>query len=846
MMRIGRKGGRCSRQARPPALLYLLILICGLAKDVSSITFEIITAPDPSIAPSVFPTTVPSITPEDFVSISPASHAHNIFDHPNHTTVSPTTSPSPVKDEAATHSAKDKALALAPKFSAFLSIGGSSFIIYDVIGTGQAFHSTHHRLLMGMSICTLLVSSLAFFTSTWPIPEHSGVYLAAGNQATCDAQGFFSQFSLSVVMYNASLSLYYVAKVAYQWHTTTIHYRLEPFLHVIPLAVGLGTASAGVYLDLYNNGGGWECWIAAWPEDCVESWTIDGDTGGTCIRGDNASIYRWVFYYGILWLAIIFVLANMSQVYKSVYAQEKKMNQYNFEYQRQLEKLEKERLEKILAKLDEESDDSESDESDSGSVSSAYSYVASVASASVSMGVRGFQSVSRQSMRVLQAVPIPTQIPGMKKQHQSLRAHFVHSRRVSRQGYWFCGAFLATWMFPTVHRLLQLGWQMDIYSLHLLTAIFVPIQGFFNFVVYIQTRIQKKHIMNAFCCVMWLWENQNPMHSLSRTQQRRQRKRMGSSIGDLDSSDSSSDDDGAKAPDNLPPRRISGNKERYAEGSPEAILNRRQSSNRSLDLEAAIRLGDTSDEEDDDFDDDMNATKNRHAAKLPTRRRLSSTSGRRSSTSDLLGRRSSQEGRRTSIGDTVTHRSSSGDFTLRSSLASSRRPSARRSTRSLYRSSLRESVRASLNVSIQRLEIFEKHGRSVASELTSSMMSQALPDLGPSVERAVMLEDSADRLLQFQPFEITTGDAISLEVDTDDDLSISAADGTKERTFQGTGDEDRDEDGLHSLDESISFGATTKDERPESYHCSSARLRFVGDMGSSSSEDDASLDSVGI
>jgi hypothetical protein len=75
------------------------------------------------------------------------------------------------------------------------------------------------------------------------------------------------------------------------------------------------------------------CWIAQQQQGCDESCNHGGET--TCTRGVNASLYRWVFYYAPLWLAIIQVTINMFLVYRTVYAQEKNMARYDFEAKKQ-------------------------------------------------------------------------------------------------------------------------------------------------------------------------------------------------------------------------------------------------------------------------------------------------------------------------------------------------------------------------------------------------------------------------------------------------------------------------------------------------------------------------------
>lgn len=296
-----------------------------------------------------------------------------------------------------------------------MSMFGSGYIMMKVLKKPRRQRNTYHRLMMGMSVCDFL-SSTCFFLTTWPIPRYENVYAASGNDATCIAQGFFSQFSLATAMYNASLSIYYVARIRNGWNAKRIERKLEPCLHIFALSIGVGTAIAGIFLNLYNNDS-WECWIAPKPQDCQESWKNNGVTN--CERGDNASLYRWVFYYALLWCAIVIVTIDMFLVYRAVLATERATDRYDSTNQRRRK----------------------------------------------------------------------------------------HSKQVARQGYWYCGAFYATWLFPTVTRLVQLIAGTTPYPLILVTAIFVPIQGFFNFVVYMhpnykQVRDKVKSSIDGFSDVV--------------------------------------------------------------------------------------------------------------------------------------------------------------------------------------------------------------------------------------------------------------------------------------------------------------------------------------------------------
>ena len=226
--------------------------------------------------------------------------------------------------------AQQMAVAIAPKFTAGLSALGSLVTCFLILrpktkGGRQASSNksgTYHRLVLGMSLCEIS-SSVALFFTTWPIPRGTpGVYGAVGTQGTCNAQGFFSQFKISSVMYNASLSVYFVLVIVKKWRDDRI-LKVEPLVHLHAMAWGLGTALASIFLTLFNDLT-WNCWISASPMGCEESWKNDGVT--TCVRGDNGSLYRWAFYFGPVWVVIMLVTILMYWVYYTVRTQERRMS----------------------------------------------------------------------------------------------------------------------------------------------------------------------------------------------------------------------------------------------------------------------------------------------------------------------------------------------------------------------------------------------------------------------------------------------------------------------------------------------------------------------------------------
>jgi hypothetical protein len=181
-----------------------------------------------------------------------------------------------------------KAAAIVPKVAAFPSILGSLFIIQHVLRSKKRRGRVYHRILLLMSVNDLVYSFKAFI-STWPQPRDTPDWLSygsVGNAATCTAAGFLGHGSaLTSIVYNLSLTIFFLMVVRYGWKESQIKKRVEFWLHFVPFLVGWSTATAGLFLKLFNAFG-WTCWINSYPLGCTDN--VD------CERGDNAGIYRWV------------------------------------------------------------------------------------------------------------------------------------------------------------------------------------------------------------------------------------------------------------------------------------------------------------------------------------------------------------------------------------------------------------------------------------------------------------------------------------------------------------------------------------------------------------------------
>lgn len=222
--------------------------------------------------------------------------------------------------------AQAKALAITPKIVAILSLIGSSILIYDIVSNGRFRKKLYHSILLGMSITDALCS-FAFFFTTWPIPpEVLPVWGASGTQLTCTVQGWFTQFSISAIFYSGFLAFHYLLVIRMGWTERRLRdARLALIIHLCSISVGVLTSSISAGLGLLNPIG-WDCWIASVPLGCAESWQNEQTT---CTRGDNANLFQWLFFYGPLWVTIVFVTIVMYLVYSSYIQNFRKAARWN-------------------------------------------------------------------------------------------------------------------------------------------------------------------------------------------------------------------------------------------------------------------------------------------------------------------------------------------------------------------------------------------------------------------------------------------------------------------------------------------------------------------------------------
>ena len=260
------------------------------------------------------------------------------------------------------------------------------------------------RLVCAMSVVDMLVSAVWFMTNLF-MPEDNGQYPhAVGNANSCRAQGFIVQFSISSVLYNACLSVYYLLVIKFNWRICDME-RIEKWMHIFPLSFGLVTAITALVLGFYHPAN-WDCWIAP-------SKSSDPDK-------EIINALQWGFFFAVLWASIIFGSFNMLAVYFYVRQIENRSVRWEF------------------------------------------------ASSSTSSTVQDRKKA--------------------KKRLSQLR----RTQDVAVQGKLYIGAFVITWISPTIVRAYQLfDASGPPEGLLTIAGTMITSQGFFNAIVYFRIRFNK-------------------------------------------------------------------------------------------------------------------------------------------------------------------------------------------------------------------------------------------------------------------------------------------------------------------------------------------------------------------
>ena len=324
-------------------------------------------------------------------------------------------------------------LPIARTLSSIPSVMGSFFIVQHVLRDPRRRHRTLTRILLGMAANDLLFSSVSVLSSSVvPREMRPWVPFASGSWATCEATGFLTNgAAVSSAIYNASLTFYYLVTIRYGWTESRVR-KVEPCLHFVPMLIGWGTAIPGLPLELYNPTPG-RCFISDYPMGCAAP-----NSTVPCQRGANDATSR--IFMLLIWVFSVFVFLVIAMV--MIYRK--------------------------LAEIDQAATNHREGSSPSSFLETS--------SSSKSFRERTW---SRWSNKVASG--------GRSKRTLNRLQH-----QFATQAFLYCLVFFFTWIFQGVTAaLLQnfAGTSNPIYlPFAILMAIFSPLQGFWNFFIYVRPR----------------------------------------------------------------------------------------------------------------------------------------------------------------------------------------------------------------------------------------------------------------------------------------------------------------------------------------------------------------------
>jgi hypothetical protein len=351
-----------------------------------------------------------------------------------------------------------RALAILPKVTGGLSFIFSATTAAYVCRSPKKRGKFYHRLILGMSLADMS-SSIWLAMSTWPIPGDTRALYASGNEATCRAQGFFTQAGLSSPIYNSSLSFFYLLAIKYAWRDARL-FHWEVVFHGVPIVLGLGTAIAALALDILHSANLW-CWIGPNP---------DGS-------GPDVDVFRMALFYCPLWIAIIVVSVNLFFVFAYVRGITLKSEEHT---KRSMGSLTWPRCTPDRSIKEEVYISADDDElyQDQGFIEE------NPEKEDTNISVVAMQSALESSEDV--------KSERQKEETVQMLSFAKRRREVAFQCLRFAVAFYITWIPISSVRILQMVEKPVPYGLLLWAAMMTPLQGLPNFFVYLFPLIQNK------------------------------------------------------------------------------------------------------------------------------------------------------------------------------------------------------------------------------------------------------------------------------------------------------------------------------------------------------------------
>jgi len=338
-------------------------------------------------------------------------------------------------------------IAMAQMITSIISLIASNTILWMIFRSKEKMSSIFHRLLFMLSLSDIM-SSIALGLSTIPIPSEYKdiIWNARGNATTCQMQGFFIFIgSMAAPLYNCSLCWYYVFVVVFQKKDNYIKKKVEPFLHGIPIIFSL-TGAITILVNGAFNANMSFCFIGTnhnWEDDLGEN---------DCINSFDAKMLFTIFSAAPYIILPIVIIVTMGIMFRAVLEQEKTQKKYGAAV--------------LRTNLSHVMNDDTTDRLESG--------------------LEGSYSGRRSVKQIL------TKATAMKRR-VSIASSNNNNRWMSRiilnRALAYSFGFIFTYTLPMIISINTLLNKETGFLLSMLARVLFPLQGFFNFLIFIYPKI---------------------------------------------------------------------------------------------------------------------------------------------------------------------------------------------------------------------------------------------------------------------------------------------------------------------------------------------------------------------
>jgi len=385
--------------------------------------------------------------------------------------------------------AKGVSLVVTPMLTGSLSFLASLTIIISILRSEVKLSTSYRRLLFGLSVFDLF-HSLGQALSSTPMPV--GTFLLSfGNDSTCITQAFISTLGLTgTIVYSLSLTVYFLLVVKYDVHDDTITTYVEPFLHAVPILYSSTISIYALVTKNYNlDDHVGSCIINPRPTaDCYDNPSVE------CIGRGNPDVLAWILCGTIISIFVANCIM-LVMIWLAVHFQVKKSQAYRYSWMTS-------------------SRVSEPGHTNTGTTSSrfgttAFSFLSTSSRFTSTHATTARAATTRNQQQQedgeTEQVSSPTSASTVAER---LYRPSRKLRETSNRAIGYVVGFLLTYTLALILGMIMIirSSILPPFGIILLTKFFLPLQGFFNVIVYTYPHVvsyRRNHSEYSWVCAFW-------------------------------------------------------------------------------------------------------------------------------------------------------------------------------------------------------------------------------------------------------------------------------------------------------------------------------------------------------